>query len=68
MGPKNGPPFPYTVIDQAYQLDILLKTQGEKTKTQDHENRNSIFFLPKLRQFFFPCIAGLFFVHFLEAQ
>ena len=48
MGPKNGPPFPYTVIDQAYQLDILLKTQGEKTKTQDHESQNSRIFLQKL--------------------
>ena len=33
---------------QAYQLDILLKTQGEKTKTQDHESQNSRIFLQKL--------------------
>ena len=38
----------FMTISQAYQLDILLKTQAEKTKTQEHEHQNSRIFLQKL--------------------
>ena len=38
-------------LDQACHLDILMKTQGEKTKTQEQKNQNSRAKNPKLKDF-----------------
>ena len=49
-------------LAQAYQLSFLLKTQGEKTETQEHERQNSRNFLQKLS---IPAILYHVYAYFL---